>query len=68
MYLTLVDSQLTALRSKHATELAEVVREHNKKYSDMLAQRLNDEDALRESLEAAKKVGWSHVESGLWCC
>ena len=51
-----VVSQLSAIRAKHAQELAEVVREHNKKYSDMLAQRLNEEDALRESLEAAKKV------------
>ncbi len=44
------------MRKKHAEELATCVREANKRYSDMLAQRLNDEDARRAALEEAHKV------------
>ena len=58
--------QVDALRAKHAAELAETVREHNKRYSDMLAQRLNDEDALQAKLEAEKKVGSD--AGGAACC
>ena len=58
--------QLDALKAKHAQELAEVVREHNKRYSDMLAQRLNDEDELRDKLLAEHKVYRIVTLTRLW--
>lgn len=48
--------QLDALKKAHAEEMADVVREHNKKYSAMLAQQLNEQDTLKDQLEKVHKV------------
>lgn len=49
-------SQLDALKRSHAEEMAECVREHNKKYSAMLSQQLNEQDKLKSDLEGVHKV------------
>ena len=48
--------QLDQLKRQHADEMADMVREHNKKYSAMLSQQLNEQDALKEQLEKVNKV------------
>ena len=40
---------------KHAKELAAHVQEHNKKYNELLTEKLNSEDALKAQAEAEKK-------------
>lgn len=44
-----------ALKKAHAKELAAHVQEHNKKYNDLLTEKLNTEDAMRAEHEAEKK-------------
>ena len=44
-----------ALKKAHAKELANHVQEHNKKYNDLLTEKLNSEDALKAQAEAEKK-------------
>jgi len=46
---------IDALKKAHAKELATHVQEHNKKYNDLLTDKLNSEDALRAQAEAEKK-------------
>ena len=38
---------IEALKKAHAKELAQHVQEHNKKYNDLLTEKLNSEDALK---------------------
>ena len=44
------------LKRAHAKELADHVRESNKKYNDLLQEKLNAEDALNSKFEADKKA------------
>lgn len=44
-----------ALKKAHAKELAAHVQEHNKKYNELLTEKLNSEDALKAGFEAEKK-------------
>ena len=39
---------LEALKKAHAKELANHVQESNKKYNELLTEKLNSEDALKE--------------------
>jgi hypothetical protein len=41
-----LEAKLNELRAAHRTELAELVRVSNKKYNDLLAEKLNREDEL----------------------
>lgn len=43
-----------ALKKAHAKEIAAHVQEHNKKYNDLLTEKLNSEDALKAKSEAEK--------------
>ncbi len=54
------------MQSKHAEEVAACVREANKRYSDMLAQRLNEEDELRITLQRENQVRRLSVDGA--CC
>lgn len=47
---------LEALKKQHAKELAAHVQEHNKKYNELLTEKLNSEDALKAQAEAEKKA------------
>ena len=38
---------MEALKKAHAKEIAQYVQEHNKKYNELLTDKLNSEDALR---------------------
>ena len=38
---------IEALKKAHQKELAEHVQEHNKKYNELLTEKLNSEDALK---------------------
>ena len=42
------------LKRAHAKELASYVQEHNKKYNDLLTEKLKSEDALKAKSEAEK--------------
>ena len=42
---------IEALKKAHAKELAQHVQEHNKKYNDLLTEKLNSEDALKAQAE-----------------
>ena len=42
---------IDALKKAHAKELANHVQEHNKKYNELLTEKLNSEDALRNQFE-----------------
>ena len=46
---------IDALKKAHAKELASHVQEHNKKYNELLTEKLNSEDALKAGFEAEKK-------------
>ena len=43
------------MKKQHAKELAAHVQEHNKKYNELLTEKLNSEDALKAKAEAEKK-------------
>ena len=45
-------------KKKSQTELAEVVRKHNAKYNEMLAQRLVEEEAAKEAAVMAAGLEW----------
>ena len=45
---------IEALKRAHAKEIAAHVQEHNKKYNDLLTDKLNSEDALKAKAEAEK--------------
>ena len=45
-------AELDALREAHRKEMDDLVKSSNRKYSDMLAQRLDEEDKLRAQLAA----------------
>lgn len=45
-----------ALKKAHAKELAAHVQEHNKKYNELLTEKLNSEDALKAQFEIEKKA------------
>lgn len=45
---------IEALKKAHKTELASHVQEHNKKYNELLQQKLDSEDALKEKAEKDK--------------
>ena len=47
---------IEALKKAHAKELAAHVQEHNKKYNELLTEKLNSEDALKAQAEADKKA------------
>ena len=47
---------IEALKKAHAKELASHVQEHNKKYNELLTEKLNSEDALKSQAEADKKA------------
>ena len=49
-----LESQLKELKVSHQKEIDDLVKSSNKKYNDMLTERLDAEDALRKELEAAK--------------
>jgi|LakMenE18May11ns_1017448.scaffolds.fasta_scaffold9932709_4 hypothetical protein len=38
---------IEALKKAHAKEIANHVQEHNKKYNDLLTEKLNSEDSLK---------------------
>lgn len=42
------------MKKAHAKEIASHVQEHNKKYNDLLTEKLNSEDALKAKAEAEK--------------
>ena len=42
------------LKKAHQKEIASYVQEHNKKYNELLKDKLNSEDALRAQFEADK--------------
>ena len=44
-------AELEQLRTAHQKEIDDLVKSSNRKYSDMLAQRLDEEDKLRAQLE-----------------
>ena len=44
------------MKKAHAKELAAHVQEHNKKYNELLTEKLNSEDALKAQFEADKKA------------
>ena len=46
---------IDALKKAHAKEIAAHVQEHNKKYNELLTEKLNSEDALKAQAEADKK-------------
>ena len=43
------------LKKAHAKELATHVQEHNRKYNELLTEKLNSEDAIKAQAEADKK-------------
>jgi hypothetical protein len=43
-----------ALKKAHAKEIAVHVQEHNRKYNDLLTEKLNSEDAIKAKAEAEK--------------
>lgn len=45
---------IEALKKAHAKEIAAHVQESNKKYNDLLTEKLNSEDALKAKAEAEK--------------
>lgn len=45
---------IEALKKAHKTEIASHVQEHNKKYNELLQQKLDSEDALKEKSEKEK--------------
>lgn len=47
---------IEALKKAHAKEIATHVQEHNKKYNDLLTEKLNSEDALRQQAEQEKNA------------
>ena len=47
---------IDALKKAHAKEIATHVQEHNKKYNDLLTDKLNSEDQLKAQAEAEKKA------------
>lgn len=44
------------MRKAHAKEIASHVQEHNKKYNELLTDKLNSEDALKVLFEGDKKT------------
>ena len=44
---------MDALKKAHAAEIKAYVQEHNKKYNELLTEKLNSEDALRAEQKAA---------------
>lgn len=51
---------IEALKKAHAKELAAHVQEHNRKYNQLLQDKMDSEDALKEQSEKEKKV--IHIE------
>ncbi len=47
---------IDALKKAHAKELAAHVQEHNKKYTELLTEKLNSEDALRQQFDQDRKA------------
>jgi len=47
---------IDALKKAHAKELAAHVQEHNKKYNELLTEKLNTEDALKKQAEADRNA------------
>ena len=47
---------IDALKKAHAKEIASHVQEHNRKYNELLTEKLNSEDALKQQAEAEKKA------------
>ena len=46
---------IEALKKAHAKEIQSHVQEHNKKYNELLTEKLNSEDALKAQAETDKK-------------
>lgn len=46
---------IEALKKAHAKELAAHVQEHNRKYNELLQQKMDSEDALKEAAEKERK-------------
>ena len=46
---------IEALKKAHTKELASHVQEHNKKYNELLTEKLNSEDALKAGFDAERK-------------
>lgn len=44
------------MKKAHTKEIASHVQEHNKKYGDLLTEKLNSEDNLRQQAEADKNA------------
>lgn len=47
---------IEALKKAHAKEIAAHVQESNKKYNDLLTEKLNSEEALKKQFEADKSA------------
>ena len=47
---------IEALKKAHAKELAEHVQESNRKYNELLTEKLNSEDALKAQAEQEKSA------------
>ena len=56
---------IEALKKAHAKELAAHVQEHNRKYNELLQQKMDSEDALKEAAEKERKKLLAEAEQKL---
>lgn len=56
---------IEALKKAHAKELAAHVQEHNRKYNELLQQKMDSEDALKEQAEKERKKLLAEAEQRL---
>lgn len=56
---------IEALKKAHAKELAAHVQEHNRKYNELLQQKMDSEDALKEQAEKERKKLIAEAEQRL---
>ena len=47
---------LDEMKKAHQKELAAYIQEHNKKYTELLKEKLNSEDALKAQFEKEKQA------------
>lgn len=54
---------IEALKKAHAKEIAAHVQEHNRKYNDLLQQKMDSEDALKAKAEKDQKLLKNEMEN-----